>query len=312
MNKRKLSNKTFKENQAPTQTVKRFKCGLNEDNPEQFKFRVEKNQSTCIEETKNLTSKPVVTDYSTNHITSFQQERQVTTKNEKLMNLLLKSKYIDSEQVIENNCFKTTPHLCISFIDLIHIATLSENEENYNSWKEFICSSLKPNDFKQLLEEIVKIYYNKDFKFSSLILDLIEIRVKFLDEHIPAKIKFSWHMSCPNISNIKLGLREKTTISKNVESLENFFRSNQTQMTLKGGMSLAYVNKFCKQCGGLHGGYSVAMKVVREGNEAALKLTKTKEYHRMKSDIEANKAKENKAELQVLRDFLGIQNYLLI
>lgn len=155
-----------------------------------------------------------------------------------LMNLLKQSAQITSGQIINENSIKG-PSLCISYFNLIQIGVFSQNEEVLKTFKECICFSLKPEALKLLVKELVDVQYAKKFTFPALVLDLIEFRVKFLEENAPVAPKFSWHMSGIEFPSTQFDLRKKTQLLKNTESLKRFIESENQHMLFNGGVNLS-------------------------------------------------------------------------
>jgi hypothetical protein len=231
-----------------------------------------------------------------------------SSRGDEFVELLAASKQLQS--YLKKNDFRAnksnTNMLCITYFDLIKIGQLFENNVLMNKLKDFLVASLKPDSLKELLDDILNDYM--ELKSPIIAFELIEHRIKWIEDYLNNVPKFSWKMPNP----VFVGNQNKSLI---IDVVSEFLRSDQEKKTYVCGVSLDFARKL------VYGfywapktrtgettlyeqkGYSVNMEANGVGRTSFIVMTKTKAYFDKRIEEYQSTCRVFQNELNKLKDF---------
>ena len=189
------------------------------------------------------------------------------------------------------------PTLCVSYYDLVQITGFSKNSDIIRKLKDFILSSLKPDNLKILLNELTSNY--RKISSPKLFIELMEHRRKWIEDYCRNVPQFSWKMLNPVFTQTQ-------KCFPNVKAIKTFLQSDQTQMIYYCGVGINYARRFAYDHHGVKDGYSAKMLPNGIGSNAFVDITKTREFFDHHYMIYTGKSREYQAELTKLKEFIGL------
>jgi hypothetical protein len=130
------------------------------------------------------------------------------------------------------------PYLCLSFFDLIKLSELFSNDELMTEIKNYIVQNLKPDELKELLSVIKKDFAK--LRSSNIVYELIEHRIKWINEYCTDLPVLNWKMPNP----VFVGEQKSHEM---LFEIREFLRSGQIKKILICGNSLEYARKLIKK-----------------------------------------------------------------
>ena len=156
---------------------------------------------------------------------------------------------------------------CILFMSsIMYFETEPDYDQLMRKLNNLINSKLNNSYYEELFEKIMKKF--ESFRSNERILDLFRHHLGWLDEKIGPYSEFSWRMPEASLPDH--------------QQVEDFFKSDQQQMTYTNFKSIQDARRFAKNNSRNKYSFSAEIKEGGRAKEAFVEIRKTNEWHENK------------------------------